>query len=310
MNRPVDTVTGAFSYTGRAIAQELILRQRAVRTLTRRSPPPGPLGDLIEAFPFNFDRPEQLKATLAGTDTVYNTYWVRFQRGSVEFSSAVRNTQTLIDAARAAGVRRFVHISITNPTTSSTLPYFKGKALLEQALVESGLSYGIVRPTVIFGRGDVFINNVAWLLRHLPLFLIPGDGRYGIQPVHVDDVARLCVELGALSENVVRDAAGPEQFTFEDLVRTIGEKIGRPRPLVHCPLPLAVAMAGLIGLVVRDVVVNREELEGLMANLVVSREVPTGEIRFTDWLEENAGTLGAEYASEIHRNFRRPLQAA
>jgi uncharacterized protein YbjT (DUF2867 family) len=309
MNRPVDMVTGAFSYTGRAIANELIIKGHAVRTLTRRSPDPGPLGDLIEAFPFHFDEPKKLTATLEGTDTVYNTYWVRFERGEVEFSRAVRNTETLIDAARGAAVRRFVHISITNPTASSSLPYFRGKALVEKALVESGLSYGIVRPTVIFGRGDVFINNIAWILRHLPVFAIPGDGRYGIQPVHVDDVAKLCVRFGEIPQDVVRDAAGPERFTFEELVRTIGAKIGRPRRLIHCPPPIALTMARLIGFVVRDVVVNREELEGLMANLVVSREEPIGEIVFSRWLEENAETLGREYASEIGRNFQRPLQA-
>jgi uncharacterized protein YbjT (DUF2867 family) len=310
MNRPVDMVTGAFSYTGRAIANELIIKGHAVRTLTRRSPEPGPLGDLIEAFPFHFDEPKKLTATLEGTDTVYNTYWVRFERGEVEFSRAVRNTETLIDAARGAAVRRFVHISITNPTASSSLPYFRGKALVEKALVESGLSYGIVRPTVIFGRGDVFINNIAWILRHLPVFAIPGDGRYGIQPVHVDDVARLCVRFGEIPQNVVRDVAGPEVFTFEELVRTIGAKIGRLRRLIHCPPPIALTMARLIGFVVRDVVVNREELEGLMANLVVSREEPIGEVAFSRWLEDNAATLGREYASEIGRNFQRPLQAA
>jgi uncharacterized protein YbjT (DUF2867 family) len=309
VSKQLDVVTGAFSYTGRAIAHELILRGRRVRTLTRRAPEPSPLGHLVETYPFNFDRPDELAATLRGADTLYNTYWVRFERGTVEFSEAVRNTQTLIGAAKLAGIRRFVHISITN-AESSSLPYFKGKALVEKALVESGLSYGIVRPTVIFGRGDVFINNIAWLLRHLPVFAIPGDGRYGIQPVHVEDVARLCVGLGTESQNVVRDAAGSQRFTFEELVGTIGLKIRRPRPLIHCPLSLALAMAALIGVVVRDVVVNRQELEGLMANLVVSGEDPIGEIRFTDWLEQNAETLGREYASEIGRNFKRPLQAA
>jgi NADH dehydrogenase len=227
----------------------------------------------------------------------------------VEFSAAVRNSNTLVEACVAAGVRRFVHISISNPTATSSLPYFKGKALVEEALIQSGLSYGIVRPTVIFGRGDVFINNIAWLLRRFPVFAIPGDGLYQIQPVHVDDVARLCVEFGATSDEVVRDAAGPEIFTFEEMVRTIAVAIGHPRPLINCPPTIALSMARLIGVLVRDVVVNLEELQGLMANLVVSSEEPTGQIRFTDWLKENSGTLGRRYASEIGRNFKRPFQA-
>jgi uncharacterized protein YbjT (DUF2867 family) len=310
MDKQVDTVTGAFSYSGRVIAHHLILQGHTVRTLTRRPSGTGPGGEPIEAFPFNFDDPAELRATLEGTHTLYNTYWVRFERGKVEFSEAVRNTVTMIDAARAAGVRRLVHISITHPSLSSSLPYFKGKAAIEKALIDSGISYGIVRPTVIFGRGDVFINNVAWILRHFPVFAIPGDGQYEIQPVHVDDVARLCVELGAESQNLIRDAAGPETFTFEEFVRTIGAEIGRARPLIHSPTQLALAMAGLIGLIVRDVVVNGQELAGLMSNLCVSSEPAAGEIRLSDWLEHNAGTLGREYASEIDRNFDRPSEAA
>ncbi len=308
MTQPVAVVTGAFSYTGRAIAHELLVRGHVVKTLTRRPPEPGGFGDSVQAFPFTFDDPPKLVEVLRGAETVYNTYWVRFERRRVGFSAAVTNTKTLIQASLEAGVRRFVHISITNPSSSSSLPYFRGKALVEDAVVQSGLSYAIVRPSVIFGRGDVFINNIAWILRRFPVFAIPGDGSYRIQPVHVDDVARLSVELGTTPQEVVRDAAGPEIFTFEEMVRTIAFAIGRPRRLIHCPPVAALAMARLIGLLVRDVVLTRQELEGLMANLVVSSEDPIGQIRLTDWLRENSENLGRQYASEIGRNFKRPAE--
>lgn len=302
MTTRFDVVTGAFSYSGRAIAARLLEQGRTVRTLTRRPAPPG---SPIEAFPFNFDRPDELIASLKGADTVYNTYWVRFERGQVEFDEAVANTIKLINAARDAGVRRFVHVSITRPTLVSPLPYFRGKAEMERALVESGLSYGIVRPTVIFGRGDVFINNIAWILRHFPVFAIPGDGRYLIQPVHVDDLARICVEVGAMEGNVVKDAAGPEVFTYKEFVREIGAGIGRPRPLFHAPAGAALWLARLIGVLVNDVVVNRQELDGLMAGLVASDQPAEGRIRFTDWIAEHSGELGRLYSSEIGRNYER-----
>lgn len=302
MTTDFDVVTGAFSYTGRAIAALLLDRGRTVRTLTRR---PVPAGSPIEAHPFNFDDPEALRASLQGADTVYNTYWVRFERGRVEFEEAVTNTIELIEAARDAGVRRFVHVSIIRPTLDSPLPYFRGKAVMEKALVESGLSYAIVRPTVIFGRGDVFINNIAWILRRFPVFAIPGDGRYLIQPVHVDDLARICVEAAALEGDVVTDAAGPEVFTYKEFVRAMGTGIGRPRPLFHAPVGAALWMARLISLLVRDVVVNRQELDGLMAGLVASDRPAQGRIRLTDWLVEHSDTLGRSWSSEIGRNYER-----
>jgi NADH dehydrogenase len=303
MSAQFDVVTGAFSYTGKAIAARLLEEGRTVRTLTRR---PAPEGSPIEAFDFNFDRPEQLRATLEGADTVYNTYWVRFERGQVEFSEAVSNTITLIHAARDAGVRRFVHVSITKPSLDSDLPYFRGKAMMEKALIESGLSYAIVRPTVIFGRGDVFINNIAWILRRFPVFGVAGNGRYKIQPVHVDDVARICVEMGARNDNLVIDAAGPETFTWKEFVRAIGKGIGHPRPMFSAPVPAALAMARMIGLVVKDVVVNRQELDGLMAGLTASDQTPVaGRIKLTEWIDRHAAGLGVEWASEIGRNYER-----
>ena len=303
MSTQFDVVTGAFSYTGKAIAARLLEQGRTVRTLTRR---PAPEGSPIEAFDFNFDRPEQLRATLEGADTVYNTYWVRFERGQVEFTEAVNNTITLIHAARDTGVRRFVHVSITKPSLDSDLPYFRGKALMEKALMESGLSYAIVRPTVIFGRGDVFINNIAWILRRFPVFGVAGNGKYKIQPVHVDDVARICVEMGARTGNVVIDAAGPETFTWKQFVRAIGKGIGHPRPMFPAPVPAALAMARMIGFIVKDVVVNRQELDGLMAGLTASDQTPAaGRIKLTEWIARHSADLGVEWASEIGRNYER-----
>jgi NADH dehydrogenase len=297
----LDVVTGAFSFTGHYIAEELLTRGRRVRTLTRRPHPSHPLAAKIEAAPLVFD--DSLVQSLRGADTLYNTYWVRFEHGPVTFAGAVANTARLVDAARRAGVRRVVHVSVANPNLASPFPYFRGKAQTEDVVRESGLSYGIVRPTLVFGPEDVLVSNIAWGLRRVPVFLVPGDGRYEVQPVSVRDTASICVEAGTADDNVVRDAAGPSRWTFEELVRLIARAVGS-RAWIGCvPPPVALAAAQVAGLALRDKLLTREELNALMAGLLVSHEAPRGHDRFDAWLAENASRVGRRYTSELARNF-------
>jgi len=196
-----------------------------------------------------------------------------------------------------------VHVSITNPSPDSPLPYFRGKALVEQAIADSGLSYAIVRPTVVFGGEDILLNNIAWLLRRFPVFAVPGDGRYRLQPVFVEDLARLAVSLGTRGDSVVTDAAGPEVFTFDELVRLIRRHIGSRAAIVHLPPRLTLALSGLMGLLTRDVVLTADEYRGLTANLLVASGAPACATRFSDWLAGNANALGVHYASELKRHY-------
>ena len=299
----LDVVTGAFSYTGRHIAEALLARGRRVRTLTRRPPDSSHrLADSVEVAPFVFD--DSLAESLRGADTLYNTYWVRFERGATTFDRAVENTATLFRAAKLAGIRRVVHISVANPDASSPFPYFRGKARTEEALRESGVSHAIVRPTLVYGPEDILVNNMAWGLRHVPLFLLAGDGRYEVQPVSVQDTARICVEAGAKEDDVVLDAAGPERWAFEDFVRLIARAVGSRAWIRHAPPRIALGVGRIAGLALRDVVLTRDELDALMTGLLVSREPPLGRDRFDIWVTENARLLGRRYTSELARNFR------
>ncbi len=296
-------VTGAFSYSGKYITRRLLAQGHEVITLTGHPQRPDPFDGQVRAFPLRFDQ-DALSRSLAGADTLYNTYWVRFDRGANTQPQAVRNTQVLVAAARAAGVRRMVHISITNPSADSPLPYFWGKAANEKAVTESGMSYAILRPTVLFGREDVLINNIAWLLRRFPFFGQIGDGQYRLQPVYVDDLAALAVEAGARDENLLWDAVGPDIFSFDALVRLVGERIERPKAILHIHPKLALAAAQFISLFVGDVVLTPEEVDGLMAGLLVSPQPPRCKTHLGDWLAENKGTLGVHYASELERHYR------
>lgn len=307
MAASVHVVTGAFGYSGQYIARRLLERGHAVRTLTNSPERENPFGGRVEAAPYHFEEPERLVESLRGAAVLYNTYWVRFNAAQFDHAAAVENTLKLFAAARQAGVGRVVHVSITNPSEDSPLEYFRGKARLERALAESGLSYAILRPTVLFGEEDILINNIAWVLRTLPVFGVFGDGQYRVQPIFVDDLARLAVEQGQATEDALINAIGPETFTFRDLVRQIGLGIGKPRPIVSVPPRLGYWVGAAMGWIVNDVVVTREEIEGLMAGLLCVDSPPTGQTRLTDWVKQHADSLGRRYASELARRRNRRL---
>jgi NADH dehydrogenase len=257
----------------------------------------------VQVYPYNFENREALVDSLRGVSTLINTYWVRFPHGSVTFEAAVRNTQLLIEAAKSAGVERIVHVSIANPSLDSPLGYYRGKAELERAVMDSGLSYAIVRPTVIFGTEDILINNLAWFLRKFPVFAIPGDGQYRVRPIYVEDMAALLVASAESRSNTVTNAVGPETFTFHELVRTIGDAIGNSPALLHVPAAVAYAATRVTGWFLGDVILTWEEYKGLMAGLLAPEGPATGETCLTRWLAENAKTVGRKYASEVARHY-------
>lgn len=300
----MQVVTGAFGFTGRAIARQLLARGERVRTLTGHPGRFDPFDGRVEVAPYDFRDPAAMAESLRGADVLYNTYWVRFPRGEVTFEAAAANSRALLAAAAAAGVRRVVHISITNAAATSPIPYFRRKGEVERSVAESGLSHAILRPTLIFGPGDIIINNIAWLLRRYPLFAVPGRGDYRLQPVFVDDVAELAVAAADMAENLTMDVVGPETFAFIDLVRLIAATVGSRARIVHVRPDLALLFSRTIGAFVDDVLLTRDELAGLMAGLLVSAGPPTGRTPLSRWLTENAATVGTDYASELARHYQ------
>ena len=299
-----DVVTGAFGFTGRAIARRLLAEERRVRTLTNHAQPPGTEDVKVDVAPLQFADRAALVESLRGADVLYNTYWVRFRHGKLSFGDAVANTRTLIGAAAEAGVRKVVHISVSNPTADSHLDYYAGKARTEEIVRGSGMAWAIVRPTLVFGTGDILLNNIAWLLRRMPVFAIPGDGKYRMQPVAVEDVAEIATWAAAQTDNLTLDAAGPETLTYVELVEGIAIAVGRRPPFVYLPPRLALLAGDVVGAYVHDVVLKHQELRGLMEELLVSREKPRGTRRFDNWLLKEAETLGQTYASELDRHWR------
>jgi NADH dehydrogenase len=297
----LDAVTGAFSYSGAAIARDLQAAGHRVRTLTGH--PAAAPGD-IEVRPLDFSDEDQLARSLDGVHTLYNTYWVRFSRGRNTHAQAVANSRVLFDAAKRAGVERVVHVSITHADLSSPFPYFAGKAEVEQHLRGTGIPYVILRPAILFGGGDVLVNNIAWLLRHVPVFAIGGSGEYRIRPIHVDDLARLAVGAGTVGAGTV-DAVGPQSVSFREMVGAIRSATGAHAVIVPVPGWAVPPLAGALGLVLRDVLLTAQEYQAMAAGLADSTAPAAGQVVFTDWVASHGTVLGRHYASELNRHFRR-----
>ena len=303
-SRQLDIVTGAFSYSGAAIARELLQRGHDVRTLTGhpdRAAPSSP----IDCRPLDFESGRELTASMAGAHTLYNTYWVRFAHGRVNHELAVANSKMLFAAARAAGVQRIVHVSITNPSLTSADSYFRGKAEVEQALADCGVAYAVARPAVLFGGDGVLVNNIAWLLRRLPVFAIGGRGDYRLRPIHIDDLARLCADLGASADQAVTlDAVGPQSLTFRQMVAEIRDAVGSRSVVVPVPGAVIPAMAAVLNLALRDTLLTADEYASMAAGRADSAGPATGKVVFTEWVHAHGDELGRRYANELDRHFR------
>ena len=300
-SRPVAVVTGAFGYAGHYITELLLRRDFKITTLTGHPTRANRFGNTVEVRPFNFDNPDALARSFEGAALVFNTYWIRFPRGQLTFDRATANVKALIDAARRVGVRRFIHISITGADPASPLPYFRGKGQIEQYLANSGLSYGVLRPTIIFGAEDILLNNIAWMLRRFPLFTIPGDGNYHVRPVAVSDLAQLAIEIAAEHTDRAIDAVGPELFTFNELVELLARTVASNARIVHVDPFVQLSLGRIFGVLTRDVTLTRDEIRGLMMDLLWSQSDPTGNTRLSEWLARNAGTIGTNYRSELSR---------
>ena len=290
-------VTGAFSYSGAAIADELLSRGHRVRTLTGhpgRAPHDGPVG----VAPLDFTDPAGLRRSLTGVEVLYNTYWVRFPHPGTPFDAAVDNSRLLFEVAADAGVRRIVHVSITNPDPDSPYPYFRGKALVEQHLKATGVPHGVVRPAYFYGRRCVLMNNIAWLLRHLPLVAVGDGGDYRVRGMHVDDLARLCADLGERDDDVVVDGVGPDRPTFRELVEQIRDAVAPGRPVLSLPGRVFEPLTSVLGTVLRDRLLTRDEYRAMAAGLADSEASATGSTGFGDWLADQADSLGRHYLND------------
>ncbi len=299
--RKIHAVTGAFGYSGKYIAKRLLEKEHEVITLTNTIPNIDIFNGKVKKYPLDFNDFDGLCKSLENIDVLYNTYWVRFNYKTFSHQQAVDNSIKLFNACVKAGVRKIVHTSITNPSENSHLSYFKGKAILERELKNLSIPYTILRPAVLFGKEDILINNIAWMLRKFPLFGVFGDGEYKLQPISVDDLALLAIDNGATDESKTIDAIGPETFSYNQLVEMLMSELKIKRKIIHVSPKFGCFAGNILGKFLNDVVITKDEIDGLMSNLLFTNSSPMGETKLTEWVKAHSNTLGLKYANELKR---------
>jgi len=299
----MDVVTGSFGYIGKYITQGLLAEGREVKTITTHPDKPNPFNGKVEATHYHFNDPEKLTHYLKGCETLYNTYWIRFNYRGWSFDEALANTKVLFNCAKDAQVKKIVHISVTNVSLDDQLPYYHGKALQEKELKNIGVDYSIVRPSLVFGIEDILVNNIAWTVRNFPVVPIFGTGNYQVQPIFVEDLAEIAIKTASLEGSQIIDAIGPETFTYVEFLKLIGNELNRNIAYIQTPPFIGIFLGKIIGLFVRDIVLTKDELRGLMMNKLTSNQAPNGKTLFSQWLRENKDAMGPGYTSELKRHF-------
>lgn len=301
----VDLVTGAFSFSGSYIARKLLEDRERIRTLTGH-PRTAEYADRVDVQPYNFESHEKMVRSLEGVENFINTYWIRFPKGKMTWEKAIENSKMLFDACKDAGVNRIIHLSVTNPSSDSPYPYFRGKSRVEEHLKNSGVPHSIVRPALIFEKEDILLNNISFLLRKLPVFAIFGNGNFKIQPISQQDLAETVVNECNQHGNRTIDAIGPETLTFREMVQMLNKATGSRTLILNFPGMLRwipFTMSKLFGIILRDVLLTRHEMEALRDNLLCTESPPTGKTKFSEWIEQTTD-LGMTYAHEIKRHYK------
>jgi NADH dehydrogenase len=158
-------------------------------------------------------------------------------KGRTYMEVDARGTEVAVAVAKKLGVRRFVYLSGAGAGRGLAQPWFKAKDIAEAAIRESGMEYGVLRPSWIYGPGDHSMNRFIWFCRHLPVIPVIGDGSTPVYPSYVKDVARAAADLVRREDvrDTVLEIGGPQRLTMDQVIRTVQEVLGRRRPLLHHP---------------------------------------------------------------------------
>ena len=298
----LDVVTGAFGYTGKYITRRLLNAGRRVRTITGHPKRANSFGNQVEIAPMDFSDRAGLVRSLRGASVLYNTYWVRFNHGRATFDEAVANSRVLIEAAREAGRpqdRASQH--------RQSFARFAPSVLFGQSAGRKSDRGFRTCPTPSSGPrsssvSKIFSSTISRGSRAISRICNSRDpDNIELQPIFVEDLAELATSSARQENSLVLDAVGPEIFAFEDLVRQIALAVGAKPRFIHVSPRVALQMLRLVGPIVGDVILTREEIEGLMANLLVSKHPATGQTRFTAWL---CSKCHRHWVHNTPRNFR------
>lgn len=239
-------VTGGTGYVGTHVCRALIARGFMPRLLVRpgsESRIPEDIRERGRITPGDVTNRESVENAAQGTKAIVHLVGIirEFPARGVTFERLhVTATRNVVDAARLWGIPRFVHMSALGARAGGPAGYSDSKGRAEDCVRQSGLRWTIFRPSVIFGPGDAFLNELAGILRTSPLMPVPGDGKYRLQPVFVGDVAKGFADalLRRDTEARIFDVGGPERFSYGELLDRIAASVGRRARKLHVPLSI------------------------------------------------------------------------
>jgi len=270
-------LTGGSGFIGRRVAARLVDGGHKVRALARGRRR-ADLPDGVEVAQGNVVSGEGLPEAMAGVEKVIHLVAIIRERGDQTFQTVIwRGTERVVEAAKVAAVKKLVYVSAIGAQDDPTYPYLQAKWQAERAVMRSGLNHTILRPSIVFGEGDEFINALAGLVRYNPLVPVAGDGKTKFQPLWVEDLVTCivaCLDEDAHNGEVL-EVGGPEHLTYDQMLDIVKEALGKSRMKLHVPLAVMRPLAQVMEWVLPKPPVTREQLKMLTLDNVTGTDAVT-----------------------------------
>ncbi len=258
-------VTGGSGFIGRRVVSRLADGGSNLRVLARGQRH-ADLPEGVEVARGDVVSGEGLPEAMAGVEKVVHLVAIIRESGGQTFEANIwRGTEKVVEAAKAAEVKKLVYVSAIGAQDNPTYRYLHAKWQAERAVKLSGLPYTILRPSIVFGEGDEFINALAGLVRYNPVVPVAGDGKARFQPIWVEDLVTCivaCLDEDAHAGQTL-EIGGPEQLTYDELLDVVKEALGRSRIKVHVPLAVMRPLAQVMEWVLPKPPVTGEQLKML-----------------------------------------------
>lgn len=233
-------VTGATGFVGSHLVKRMRQEGLKVRAVTRTPAKAQSLADLgVEVVPGEIADPASLEAAAQGCDRVIHLVGIIQEGRGFTFRSVhVEGTQNVLDAAKKAGIGHFVYQSAVGSREGAKSEYHRTKWEAENLVRAGGIPYTILRPSLIYGPGDLFTIRISEMIKVSPVLPVIGTGRSKVQPIFIDDVVE-CIRKIVTGEsflNKIYEIGGPDELTYEEVTKAIAAAMGVDRPVVHMPL--------------------------------------------------------------------------
>jgi NADH dehydrogenase len=229
---------------------------------------------------------EGLPEAMAGVEKVIHLVAIIRETGDQSFEGVIwRGTERVVEGAKVAGVKKLVYVSAIGALDDPTYPYLQAKFQAERAVTRSGLNHTVLRPSIVFGEGDEFINALASLMRYSPFVPVAGDGKTRFQPIWVEDLVT-CI-IACLDEDAhlgeVLEVGGPEHLSYDEMLDVVKEALGKSRLKLHVPLAVMRSVAQVMEWVLAKPPVTREQLKMLSLDNVTETDAVTKSFGVQPW---------------------------